>query len=63
MLVDTASELPTRGGKLLIDGDWVDADDQSTDLDPSTGEELSRIARGTRADVERAVAAARRAHA
>jgi aldehyde dehydrogenase (NAD+) len=61
MLVDTASELPARGGKLLIDGDWVDADDRSTDLDPSTGEELSRIARGTRADVERAVAAARRA--
>jgi alpha-ketoglutaric semialdehyde dehydrogenase len=61
MLVETASELPALGGKLLIEGEWIDAEDHSADVDPSTGEELSRIARGSAADVERAVAAARRA--
>jgi acyl-CoA reductase-like NAD-dependent aldehyde dehydrogenase len=61
MLVATASELPAVGGKLLIGGDWLDAEDHSVDIDPSTGEELSRIARGTVGDVKQATAAAQRA--
>lgn len=61
MVVDAASELPAWGGRLLIEGEWIDAEDHSVDVDPSTGEELSRIARGTVVDVEHAVAAARRA--
>ena len=61
MLIETASQLPDLGGKLLIDGQWIDAADHAADVDPSTGEELSRVACGSVPDVEHAVAAARRA--
>jgi acyl-CoA reductase-like NAD-dependent aldehyde dehydrogenase len=60
MFVD-ADALAERGGALLIDGEWQDTDGHSTDVDPSTGSEFARIARGTAADAERAVASARRA--
>ena len=49
--------------KLLIDGDWVGAaiGDTIPMIGPSDGEEIARIARGTKEDIDRAVKAARRA--
>lgn len=49
--------------KLLIDNQWVEAASGETFAthDPSTGQELARVAAGGRADVDRAVGAARRA--
>ncbi len=49
--------------RLLVDGDLVEAADSATFpvVDPSTGEEVGVAADGTAADVERAIAAARRA--
>ena len=56
-----ASEVPTA--QLWIDGRAVDAQDGATydDRDPASGEVLARIASGGAADVDRALAAARRA--
>lgn len=49
--------------KLLIDGQWVDAVDGETIdvIDPCSGQAFAKIARGRSADVDLAVAAARRA--
>lgn len=49
--------------KLLIDGQWVDAVDGETIdvIDPCSGQAFAQIARGRSADVDLAVAAARRA--
>lgn len=49
--------------KLLIDGQWVDAVDGKTIdvVDPCSGKAFAKIARGRSADIELAVAAARRA--
>jgi aldehyde dehydrogenase (NAD+) len=49
--------------KLLIDGDWVAAESGRTfpTQDPATGETLVEVAHGERADIDRAVRAARRA--
>ncbi|TWH04718.1 phenylacetaldehyde dehydrogenase [Nocardioides sp. J9] len=66
---DTASLLPSVSSflssprQLLIDGEWVDAQDGRTfaTLNPATEEELVQVAQGSAADVDRAVAAARRA--
>jgi phenylacetaldehyde dehydrogenase len=57
------SEFLARDHKLLIGGEWVDAADGTTfeTLDPATGEVLARVPAGGKADVDRAVAAARRA--
>ncbi len=51
--------------QILIDGDWTAAagGDTIAVFGPSDGSEIARIARGTRADIDRAVAAARRAFA
>jgi phenylacetaldehyde dehydrogenase len=48
---------------MLIGGEWVDAADGRTidSLDPATGRILGSVPAGDRADVDRAVAAARRA--
>ena len=56
-----AAETATLG--LFIDGEEQPARDQAwfDDIDPATGEVFARVARGGRADVEAAVAAARRA--
>ncbi|HEV2021520.1 MAG TPA: aldehyde dehydrogenase family protein, partial [Terriglobales bacterium] len=50
-------------GKLLIGGQWVDSSDGKTfdTVNPATGEVLTQIAAATQADVEKAVAAARKA--
>lgn len=55
--------LGVRDGRLLIDGEWVDASDGGTwtHVHPATGEEVGRFAVATPEDVDRAVRAARRA--
>jgi aldehyde dehydrogenase (NAD+) len=55
--------VPIRQTRLLIDGRWVDAASGKTfaTLDPSTGREIAQVAEADREDVDRAVAAARRA--
>ncbi|WP_211245889.1 aldehyde dehydrogenase family protein [Actinomadura oligospora] len=49
---------------LFIDGEWVDGsgEDRNKTIDPSNEEPLAEIAVATAEDVDRAVAAARRAH-
>jgi phenylacetaldehyde dehydrogenase len=49
--------------QLLIGGDWVDAkSDKTFDVfDPATGREIAKVAEGDAADIDAAVAAARRA--
>ncbi len=49
--------------RLLIDGKWVDAASGKTfeSINPATGEVLARVAEGDQADIDLAVAAARRA--
>jgi aldehyde dehydrogenase (NAD+) len=53
----------TGAPRLLVDGELVEASDGGTFavVDPSTGEEIGVAADGTMADMERAIAAARRA--
>lgn len=50
-------------GKLLIGGQWVDARSSKSfeTIDPATEAVLARIAEGEQADVDAAVAAARKA--
>ncbi|MGI9107157.1 MAG: aldehyde dehydrogenase family protein [Pyrinomonadaceae bacterium] len=59
----TASETPRRY-QLFIDGQWVDAESGKTFTtpNPSTGETLAEVAEGDKADIDKAVAAARRAY-
>ena len=59
----SARKFASERGKLLIAGRWVDAaaGESFATLDPSTGEELTQIASGQKEDVDRAVAAARKA--
>lgn len=52
-----------RKPQLFIDGEWVDSTHGATIavFDPSTGKEIARVVDASDADVDRAVAAARRA--
>src|ERR1700694_2648418 len=62
--VDPAVQEFVRERKqLLIGGKWVDAADGSTfpTIDPSTRGEITRIARGSAVDIDRAVQAAKKA--
>ena len=56
-------ELGVKRGQLYIDGTWSDASDGGTwtHINPAANEEIATFAIGTPADVDRAVAAARRA--
>ncbi|KMS56507.1 betaine-aldehyde dehydrogenase [Novosphingobium barchaimii LL02] len=47
--------------KLLIGGEWVEGSGEMASIDPATGIELTRVQTGGAAEVDRAVAAARRA--
>ena len=58
---DFASALWFDSARMLIGGAWVAADDTLSVEDPSHGVEIGRIARGTAADVDRAVQAAQAA--
>ena len=53
-----------RKYQLLIDGQWVDAESGKTfnTPNPSTGQTLAEVAEGDQADIDKAVAAARRAY-
>jgi aldehyde dehydrogenase (NAD+) len=53
-----------RKYQLLIDGQWVDADSGKTfsTPNPATGETLAEVAEGDKSDIDKAVAAARRAY-
>ena len=52
-----------RKYQLFIDGQWVDAESgkTSTTPNPATGEPLAEVAEADKADIDKAVAAARRA--
>src|SRR6266850_6041520 len=53
-----------RRYQLFIDGQWVDAQSGKTfeTPNPSTGQTLAEVAEGDKADIDKAVAAARRAY-
>ncbi len=53
----------SRPGRNLIDGQWVESHSGQTFpvYDPATGDEVMQVARGDAHDIDRAVAAARRA--
>lgn len=57
------SILDGRPKKLLIGGEWVEAASGRTfpTINPSTGRQIAMIAEGDATDVDKAVAAARRA--
>ena len=59
----SASETPRRY-QLFIDGKWVDAESGKTfeTPNPATGATLAEVAEGDKADIDKAVAAARRAY-
>jgi phenylacetaldehyde dehydrogenase len=58
-----AANFVARRGKLLINNSWSDAASGRTfdTYNPATGEVLATVAEGDRADIDRAVAAARKA--
>ena len=60
---DVSAFLNSGPKKLLIDGQWVEAASGKTfeTINPATGEVLARVAEGDHEDVDRAVAAARKA--
>src|SRR5207302_8578920 len=62
--LEIARFLKDQPKKLFIGGKWVEAADGRTfeTIDPSTGEVLARVAQAGPEDVDRAVAAARKAH-
>ena len=58
-----AAQFITKKGKILINNQWSDAASGKTfpTYDPSTGEVLAQVAEGDKADIDRAVKAARAA--
>ena len=57
----TATKARITPGKLLIDGQWVNGSKTFDTVNPATGEVLTQIVEASAADVDQAVAAARRA--
>jgi len=57
----TATKAKITPGKLLIDGQWVNGTKTFNTVNPATGEVLTQIVEASAADVDQAVAAARRA--
>ena len=57
----TATRTKLSPGRLLIDGQWVETTKKFDTINPATGEVLAEIAQASSADVDRAVAAARKA--
>jgi len=55
-----ASKVNLKPGRLLIDGQWLEASKRFDTINPATGEVLTQIAEASREDVDRAVTAARR---
>ena len=61
--VQAAEANTPRKYQLFIDGKWVDAESGKTFTtpNPATGEPLAEVAEADKADIDKAVAAARRA--
>src|SRR5579864_5485565 len=59
----TSPRVKVRQTKMLIDGKWVDSASGKTfeTINPATGEVIARVAEGDKADVDKAVKAARKA--
>ena len=59
----TASHVKVRQTRMLIDGKWVDSASGKTfaTINPATGDVIANVAEGDKADVDKAVKAARRA--
>jgi len=58
----TATKAKISSGKLLINGQWVEGSGKAFDtINPATGEVLTQVAEASEKDVDRAVAAARKA--
>src|SRR5690348_17858076 len=59
----TAKSVPVRQTKMLIDGKWVDSQSGKTfeTVNPATGDVIANVAEGDKADVDKAVKAARKA--
>ncbi len=62
-LNEAASQFISTPRKLLIGGQWVDAAEGNTFpvIDPATGDTVAHVAEGTKADIDKAVKAARKA--
>src|SRR6266702_2790117 len=56
-----ATRVKIEPGRLLIDGQWVDGSKKFDTINPATGEVLTQVAEASSANVDHAVAAARRA--
>jgi len=56
-----ATKAKTSPGRLLIDGQWLDGPKKFETVNPATGEVLTEIVEASGSDVDRAVAAARKA--
>ena len=57
----TATKVQIKPGRLLINGEWVEGKKHFDTINPATGEVLTQIAEASAADVDQAVAAARKA--
>ena len=57
----TATKATISSGRLLIDGQWVEGSAKFDTINPATGEVLTQVAEASAADVDRAVAGARKA--
>ena len=57
----TATKAKIEPGKLLINGEWVDASKHFNTINPATGEVLTQIAEASAAEVDLAVQSARQA--
>jgi len=57
----TASKAQIKPGKLLINGEWVEGKKHFDTINPATGEVLTQVADAGAAEVDQAVAAARKA--
>src|ERR1041384_1446985 len=59
----SSAELAPKKYQLFIDGQWVDSESGKTfkTPNPATGETLAEVAEGDKADIDKAVAAARKA--
>jgi len=56
-----AAKVKIEPGRLLIDGQWVDGSKHFDTINPATEETLTRVTEASSQDVDKAVAAARRA--
>ncbi|MFL6300729.1 MAG: betaine-aldehyde dehydrogenase [Terriglobales bacterium] len=57
----TATKVQIKPGKLLINGEWVEGKKHFDTINPATGEVLTQIADAGSAEIDQAVAAARKA--